>query len=208
MWWSKTLQCWCNKSPIFPLKKWCTSCSSLIGSSSERTSSFLILSCRAFSLNNRKFTRVLGHRSAFSLDDFINLSFYINTRHCSLTWMLFLILQNFLFKNIRINESFFVHVFFHHTYYVASFNEFSAKGNGGGHVCMYVAIKGAKTDLSNKLWPSIIQRFSTFETNIFIHGNLCAMTTMLHHSCHGSNQVCIAPTAKWWSELRIIAQHS
>ncbi len=35
--------------------------------------------------------------------------------------------------------------------HIASFHEFSAKGNGGGHVCMYVAIKGAKTDLSNKL---------------------------------------------------------
>lgn len=93
---------WCNKSPIFLLENLCTSCSSIIGSSSERTSSFLILSCRAFSLNNRKFTRVLGHRSAFSLDNFINLSFYINTHHCSLTWMLFLILQNLLCKNIRI----------------------------------------------------------------------------------------------------------
>jgi hypothetical protein len=30
--------------------------------------------------------------------------------------MLFLILQNFLCKNIRINESFLVHVFFHRTY--------------------------------------------------------------------------------------------
>jgi hypothetical protein len=144
MWWSKTLQCWCNKSPIFLLQNLCTSCSSIIGSSSERTSSFLILSCRAFSLNNRKFTRVLGHRSAFSLDNFINLSFYINTHHCSLTWMLFLHCKIFFAKTEGLMNLFLSMFFFHHTYYVASFNEFSAKGNGGGHVCMYVAIKRGK----------------------------------------------------------------